>query len=211
MITVYESLLISKMLHVNDVHFVKTFEQFNDSDIKLNYMPIELKDVLLIDPKRILSEHSIMNGIAEFHKIPKNDTNIAYLLLCDIAQEFVKSADNFMNDEPIFNVLEDKIGNGLDSYMMNAHSPFAETLEPFVARVFETGLMKAWKVQVQMSDQIKSDENEFKPKVHEEKKMLTFEDMALPFYLLIVGLTSSLITFIFEKGKFFFDSKMVCK
>lgn len=196
--TTYQSTLISRMLQPKAAHFFKTFKEFNESNIKLYYMPTEAKDTWNIDPKKIVSEYSISTGLINLYRMAINDTSLAYMVSCEFGEQFVKSAGNQMNDKEIFKVLDEKLAITINTIMIKSSSPFANHLKPFLDRVFESGLQLFWKVQSELESKQLGYNNFFPAKVNDEMKILKFKDMSLAFYILLIGLAASLVTIIAE-------------
>ena len=195
LMTAYQSLLIAIMLQPKHPHYLKTFSEFSDSEIKIYSVPIEIKDMLNLTSTKYVKTEYITEFFTNLISISSHDQSLAQIVYCSFADRFTKSQENFVNGQQIYYKLDEKISVFLKSYMIDIFKPFSTMLKPFIDRVFEAGLKSAWELEVSQYNKVNDSLNEINSS---RKDMLSFSDLSLPFFLLMSGLGVSFMVFIFE-------------
>lgn len=202
LMTTYQSLLISYMLTPKYADFFRTFEEFNNSDMKIYIFPKDLNIHFNVPATKIINMTSLKDDIISPFILPRIiNKSLAYLNLCNYADLFLKSDRNFENNKPLFSRIDEKLTTFRLSNMYNVNSPFLDKIKPFADRVFESGLKQIWKFEVD-----RDDVGEFFAFTVNEKIYLDFEDFKVPFSVLLYGLSSSLIVFLAELLRKWIDS-----
>lgn len=115
--------------------------------------------------------------------VPANfDRDLAYLLRCDYADQFVKSPRNFDDKgKLIFNKLVGGFEGMTNNYLVDQNFPLKSELKFMVEAFRESGLREHEKRRMMAASA--------KRVVKEEKNFVMFGDMIFPFEVLLGGVT----------------------
>jgi hypothetical protein len=132
-----------------------------------------------------------MNSTA-MQTIPDSfDKNLVYVVNCKFSEAFLNSARNFDNNQQIFDVLHGFFyAVPYSSYLVHANFPLKSEFMKMVSSLQETGIMDFWTEHFIKTQFLKYSEV--------DKTVVTLNALQLPFLILIVGNSLSIIVFIFE-------------
>ena len=211
--TSYQSLLISYMLSPKYADFIKTFQEFKNSDMKVYEFPDDLGTHLNINLSfdKIVQQTELENDMISPFLMPQFvDTSLAYIISCNHADIFLKSDRNFENNLPLFSVLDEALVVYRHTNIYNVNSPFLNKLKPFADRILESGIKKVLKYEVERDDVGGYFALTMKSEV-EKKIYLDFEDLKVPFNILIWGLSISFVVFVLELARNFIETRKLFK
>lgn len=145
-----------------------------------------------------IASHKILNKLlqAEYlklNKLPNNfDKNLAYVVRCIFADEFVKSAWNHESDRKIFDSIKGTMKNKYSVYVANKNFHMVDEFFRMVSSLQESGIMDFW------TDTVIT--NTFPKQATKSDIVEAFSPSVVhfPFVVLILGLGSALIVFLVE-------------
>ena len=188
LMALYESFVISFMMTDPTYKSVQSFHELNESNTKIFQYFEGIEDVIFKD-ELILNKVNLLNDHIVF--IPKDfDHNLAYVTTCQYADAFIRSSRNFNKDNKrLFDKLDEKITFYDQSYPISNLFPLKKEFEHFVSVLRESGLRDFW---------VRSEVENLKVIEEDEKSVLNFDDMKIPFIILGTGLTLSFLVFLIE-------------
>jgi hypothetical protein len=195
--TLYQSLIISFIFFNRDVRSIKTFEDLKNSDFKI-YTNHNMKTVLAQTEtenesfmKRIVVlealEDSFLRGLNESGAIVSSCYNIDYI------------QNNFEIIYSNYYKLSEPISSFHRTYVTRRSNPFAETIQKYSLKFFESGISGF------LETKFASDLNEkvIRMRVYSEsfndvEIFLNFEDLSGGFIILLIGFVLAGLAFVFE-------------
>jgi hypothetical protein len=193
--TLYQSLIISFIFFNRNVRSIKTFEDLKNSDLKI-YTDHNMKTVLALTEnesfmKRIVVlealEESFLRGLNESGTILSS----CYMI------DFVHN-----NYEIIYSnyyKLSEPISSYYKTYVPRRSNPFAETIQKYSLKFFESGISGFFDTK------FASELNEkvirmrvYSESLNNDEIFLNFEDLSGAFIILLVGFVLAGLAFVFE-------------
>ncbi|CAO1371222.1 unnamed protein product [Diamesa hyperborea] len=197
LLTLYESYVISFMMTDQSYRSVATLVELNNSDTKIYeyYMDgIQFRDDLILRKMHIKEDNVILT-------MPENvDVNMAYLVSNQYADAFIESTRNYDKDgRRLFDKLKETVMSYVPTYTVKKSFPLKNELQFMVDALGESGIKNHW-----IEEMFNKKQNNFDPLLAKnvveavEKVVLTFSDMKVPFVILGIGMSFSLMVFIIE-------------
>ena len=197
LLTLYESYVISFMMTDQSYRSVTSLNELNNSNTKIHeyFMDgIQFKENLIVH-KMFLDVDNIILKMPD-----KVDVNQVYLVNNMYADVFVNSIRNYdKQGRRLFDKLIENIMPFVPTYIVNKSFPLKKELKYLIDALNESGIKSHWLEEMLSIQSNYKDELLSKNVVEvEEKIVLTFSDMKIPFIILGIGLSLSFVIFIIE-------------
>ncbi|CAG9811116.1 unnamed protein product [Chironomus riparius] len=185
---VYESHMVSTVIAEPQMRSVKSIEELIKSDTIIYEYYQELGR---FDSNKVYQLMSY--SYVTLATIPENfDQNFAYFVSCRFGEEFLNSAENFVSDRRLFDMIpDDYIDTFLSTYLINENFPLKKQFKFMVRALDEAGIINHWTkdiVQLHFLQHIKN----------EDQKPILLAAMIVPVCIVIIGLVLGLVVFGFE-------------
>lgn len=199
----YQSLIIASMAASREGVRMKTSDEMFKSNLKFK-----------VDPRfyRVMKESGDFDEVVERMEHLSNSIdykltaqqNYALIVRCDTFEILMNSIKEFKVAE-YFYPLPERMQPFYEQFLLAHRSPFYDMLQKNHNYIFEAGIRQYWKEHFKDGSpaSVEREQNYWK----NEKYLLIMDDVYGIFYILLSGLTASLIVFLFEVIKhFYFDT-----
>ncbi|KAJ9577807.1 hypothetical protein L9F63_005626 [Diploptera punctata] len=201
-----QGLFFTTMANVKYYPDINTLEELDNSGLKVYTLSPSLIDTFG-DPGNENATSLVMENLSKKVKVmpTSNDTwqIIAYERnAATLARktDFRHSAQNMYRDSdgsPLLHLMENCPRSYLLGYLLPKGSPFANQINQCISSLVESGIVDKWKnlrVKIQEEKSNRIDRHAIK----NELKVLSFVDLQIVFYILLVGWSASSLSFLFE-------------
>lgn len=197
LLSLYQSVIIAIMFTETKMTSIQSFKELNESKTKIyeyfadfESVPFKFRDEIVlsrIDPR----EQKFLL------KVPDSfDSNLVYMVTCSYARAFVRSGRNFKGHRQLFDVIPENFAEYNPIYTVSTSFPLKKEFKRFVRALDESGIKNFWIAEM-MSDK----SNDLKQNLieSEDKILIDFNNMAVPFFVLFIGAAAGFIAFLYEK------------
>jgi hypothetical protein len=193
--TLYQSLIISFIFLNRDVRSIKTFEDIKNSDLKIYTNP-NMKIILAeTEAENVLKRIVVLETVEQKFLENLNESG-AIVSSCYIIDYIHNNYEIIYSN---YYKLSDPISSFYRTYVTRRSNPFAETIQKYSLKIFESGISRF------LETKFASELNEkvirmrvYSESLNNDEIFLNFEDLSGVFIILLVGFGLAGLAFVFE-------------
>lgn len=189
----YQSLIISSMSKSRDLTTIKSIDDLKKSNLTVMADSMFYDTMLLYDLdtywlKNLVRHNNFKNNFAEHYQ------NVAIIMSCDAAKFLLYTKYYSENNSKLYYMLPEILQPYNNFYLSSKENLFADSLELFTNRIFESGIKQYWETLMKFKFNLRDSIDNF----DRGNFLLKLDDMMFTFYVLGVGLSISFMVFVFE-------------
>jgi hypothetical protein len=205
--TLYQSFLITALVVPQFYKDINTLQEFDESGMKLVMFP-GIKESALHDPLRVRLSKKTIVTTQNFSTCLSNlmrykDRGCAFNKLS--ADWAVRQKEYYVDGVPQLHVVGECLSWYVEAYEVSRESPFLPYFNVFISRAIESGLFKKWRVYVHSTA---TQKKRYTFTASNQKVILQLSHFQAAFLSLVIGVSISLLVFLWELGYMHFLSEM---
>lgn len=191
----YQSLIISLMSDTRDAKRINTLSDLKNSELFVLASPLYYDFIFENDldrewQKKLIKQVELSNNLIEYY-----NQNFALIVSCDVAELLLFAYASATENSKFYYMLAERTQTLNNFYLTAKDNLFADSLELFANKVFESGIRQYWRTIQRVKDERDYADLNY---LLDEEFLLKIDDMVYIFYLLGLGLAISFIVFIYE-------------